>query len=403
MTDKHHAVESAWFALCGVDELDGRAIYHTELAGNELVVWRTEGGAVNVWENRCPHRGVRLSLGHHRGDALQCQYHGWQFGTGNGACRFVPAHPEAPPPAVAVKRWPVQVRYGFVWTCLTLPGELPPFTPIGELENEASPGTVHVQTVRLRTVAIDAASDAVQRALADYRFDYTGVQAWQTSDCVAFEVAPHAVLIEQLDEAAHRVVFLVQPAREGRAYLHGIALGPFAANQRLAVLRHHQQRLNALRDTLEQQCAQRDCAHRGEVANMRQRDVPGPVMATPGQPVILQRPVSKPVAVLSSGAGRAAYAGEHHAANRAFTVHLSRSGQTVNVAANVTVLNALRAHGVEVPSSCEQGVCGTCRTRVLQGMPLHRDDFLTPQEHAAGDCMMVCVSRAASDTLTLDL
>ncbi|EIF31133.1 Rieske (2Fe-2S) domain-containing protein,2Fe-2S iron-sulfur cluster protein [Burkholderia sp. Ch1-1] len=403
MADKHHVVESAWFALCGVDELDERAIYHTELAGHELVVWRAEGGAVNVWENRCPHRGVRLSLGHHRGDALQCQYHGWQFGTGSGACRFVPAHPQAPPPAVAVQTWPVQVRYGFVWTCLTLPGELPPFTPIEELENEASPGAAPAQPVRLRAVAIDAASDTVQHALADYRFDYTGFDAWQTSDCVAFEVAPHAVMIEQLDEAAHRVVFLVQPAREGRTYLHGIALGPFAANQRLAVLRHHQQRLNALRDALEQQSAYQERVNRHDIADMPQPDARSLVRSTPGQPAVLQQSVSKPVSVLSSGSGSAVYSGEHHEANRAFTVHLSRSGQTVNVAADVSVLHALRAHGVEVPSSCEQGVCGTCRTRVLQGTPLHLDDFLTPPEKAAGDCMMVCVSRAVSSTLTLDL
>jgi vanillate O-demethylase ferredoxin subunit len=84
-------------------------------------------------------------------------------------------------------------------------------------------------------------------------------------------------------------------------------------------------------------------------------------------------------------------------------LHLARSGKTVNVAANVSLLQSLRDHGVDVPSSCEQGVCGTCRTRVLDGTPLHCDAYLTPQERAAGDCMMLCVSRAVTDTLTLDL
>jgi ferredoxin len=87
----------------------------------------------------------------------------------------------------------------------------------------------------------------------------------------------------------------------------------------------------------------------------------------------------------------------------AFDLYLSRSRRTLKVVAGVTVLQTLRNHGIDVPSSCEQGVCGTCRTRVIEGTPLHRDDFLTPQERAAGDCMLVCVSRAATGTLTLDL
>jgi ferredoxin len=84
-------------------------------------------------------------------------------------------------------------------------------------------------------------------------------------------------------------------------------------------------------------------------------------------------------------------------------VHLARSEKTLTVPANANLLQTLRDHHVDVPTSCEQGVCGTCRTRVLEGTPLHRDDFLTPQERAAGDCMLVCVSRAAGAALTLDL
>ena len=89
--------------------------------------------------------------------------------------------------------------------------------------------------------------------------------------------------------------------------------------------------------------------------------------------------------------------------DRAFTVHLARSGKSVHVDANVSLLDALRAHEVEVPTSCEQGVCGTCLTRVLDGTPQHRDVYLTAQERAAGEAMLICVSRAHSATMTLDL
>ncbi|MCA8023602.1 Rieske 2Fe-2S domain-containing protein [Burkholderia metallica] len=406
MADKDRK-EPAWFALCDVDRLGDGAIYHTELHGNECVVWRAEDGTVNVWENRCPHRGVRLSLGHHRGDALQCQYHGWQFNSGSGVCRFVPAHPAAAAPPVAVKTWPVEVRYGFVWTCLAPCGEAPPFAPIEELEHDAEPNAredadtrSRPRAIRLRTVAIDAPSETVQRALADYCFDHARFDPWQATECVAFDVAPHAVMIEQLDNAAHRAVFLVQPARAGRTYLHGVALAPVIASERLTVQRHHQQRLNMLRDELEQQFVHHEPHASNGVADRLSLYAP----QTPSleQPIFLQCALSKPVAASGRLNDRNLSAGDD-VADRPFNVHLSRSGRTLEVAAGVSVLQALRDHGIDVPSSCEQGVCGTCRTRVIEGTPLHRDVFLTRQERALGDCMMVCVSRAATETLILDL
>ncbi|HZZ13591.1 MAG TPA: Rieske 2Fe-2S domain-containing protein [Paraburkholderia sp.] len=386
-THNKAASETGWIALCDVDQLDDRAIYHTELDAHELAVWRADDGIVNVWENRCPHRGVRLSIGHHRGDTLQCQYHGWQFGSGDGACRFVPAHPDAVAPPVNVRTWPVEVRYGFVWTCLTRE-ETEPFAPIADLEEDEP-------QVRLRTVAIDAASESVQRALADYRFDHRQTDAGNSAECVAFDVAPQAVMVEQLDDASQRVVFLVQPARAGRTYLHGIAMG--AVSDSLSVQRHHQQRLNSLRDASERDVAPvLEPAFGTSVA--ADKTTRKPQAASPGQPVYLQPSVARPVSALSDASATASTK-----VDRAFTVHLARSDKTVDVAADVSVLQSLREHGIEMPSSCEQGVCGTCRTRVLAGTPLHRDDFLTPRERAAGDCMLVCVSRALTDTLTLDL
>lgn len=89
--------------------------------------------------------------------------------------------------------------------------------------------------------------------------------------------------------------------------------------------------------------------------------------------------------------------------DRDIDVTLARSGVTVPVPAGVSVIDALRSAGVCVDSSCEQGVCGACVTRVLEGMPEHRDLFLTGAEKAAGDCMALCVSRAVTPSLVLDL
>ena len=86
-----------------------------------------------------------------------------------------------------------------------------------------------------------------------------------------------------------------------------------------------------------------------------------------------------------------------------FQVKLASSGAVVTVGAKQTVVQALAAAGVEVATSCEQGVCGTCLTRVLEGIPDHRDMYLLPEEQARNDQFLPCCSRARSALLVLDL
>jgi ferredoxin-NADP reductase len=86
-----------------------------------------------------------------------------------------------------------------------------------------------------------------------------------------------------------------------------------------------------------------------------------------------------------------------------FQVELARSGRTVTVGRQTSVLAAARDAGVNVLSSCQEGVCGTCETAVLAGRPDHRDSILDDDERAAGDCMFICVSRSCTDRLVLDL
>jgi len=86
-----------------------------------------------------------------------------------------------------------------------------------------------------------------------------------------------------------------------------------------------------------------------------------------------------------------------------FVVRLARSGGEYVIAENKSIVEALAEHGVHIETSCEQGVCGTCLTGVLEGIPDHRDVFLTDEERDANDRMCTCVSRACSDVLVLDL
>ncbi|WP_372671159.1 PDR/VanB family oxidoreductase [Amycolatopsis kentuckyensis] len=86
-----------------------------------------------------------------------------------------------------------------------------------------------------------------------------------------------------------------------------------------------------------------------------------------------------------------------------FDVELARSGLTLTVPADRSILEVAEDAGVPVLSSCREGTCGTCETPVLGGLPDHRDSLLTDEEQAANETMMICVSRSCGRKLVLDL
>ena len=86
-----------------------------------------------------------------------------------------------------------------------------------------------------------------------------------------------------------------------------------------------------------------------------------------------------------------------------FDLVLAKAGITVTVAPDETALSALRRVGITIPTVCEQGVCGTCLTKVLEGAPDHRDLCLSDDERSANDCFAPCCSRALSPSLVVDL
>jgi tetrachlorobenzoquinone reductase len=91
------------------------------------------------------------------------------------------------------------------------------------------------------------------------------------------------------------------------------------------------------------------------------------------------------------------------AGSQGLRVELALTGRTVEVGDGETILDALLDAGVEVPFSCMEGVCGSCRAKVLDGIPDHRDSVLSAAERAGGETMIVCTSGAKGDHLVLDL
>ena len=89
--------------------------------------------------------------------------------------------------------------------------------------------------------------------------------------------------------------------------------------------------------------------------------------------------------------------------NFPFQIQINSTGAVHHILPEETVIQVLARHGIEIETSCEQGVCGTCVTRVLGGVPQHRDVYLTDQEHAENKLFTPCCSRSCSPMLVLDL
>jgi phenylpropionate dioxygenase-like ring-hydroxylating dioxygenase large terminal subunit len=106
-----------WHPVAASASLAAGASLAAKLLGREIVVWRTADGATHAADDRCPHRGTRLSIGCVQGQELVCAYHGWRF-EGDGRCIRIPAHPElSPPEAARLALYSVTERYGLVWVC----------------------------------------------------------------------------------------------------------------------------------------------------------------------------------------------------------------------------------------------------------------------------------------------
>jgi len=557
MTDDNQILDAdRWFPIGRTDDAPFRHVHQAKLLGRELAVWRADDGFVNVWDNRCLHRGVRLTVGMNEGVELRCLYHGWRYASRTGGCTYIPAHPaDAPAQTICNRTFPAVERDGLIWTTL---GDNGPHEPPPEagLDNAFA----------LRSLPFSAAPDLVRRHL------------------------------EATDSSAR---FFVQPVDAHECVVHSVLLETPAADEQISTWRHHADTLTGVRDEVEAIAARLPTPEPLTVAleriEPREQGVPMPRARTdaqlrvtiarkwttatgvvalelesiddplpapqPGSHIDVHLPnglvrqysltnrsgdaanyvigvklepesrggsscvhdvlregdvvaISAPrnnftlrrdashTTLIAGGIGltpllamaetlhdsglsytlhafaqstdhlafadRIADLGEgavtHLGASPAetgaaldtilaardddshvyicgpgpmldaartnaeahgwpdasvhfeyfrndteiddstsFTLSLARSGLTLSVGAGETILEVLRSAGVAMPSSCEQGACGTCVVGVVSGTPLHQDVYLNPSERAAGDRIATCVSRSADTELVLDL
>jgi len=577
-----------WHPIASAADLPPRHVYHGQLLGRELAVWRADDGHVNVWENRCLHRGVRLSIGINDGAELKCQYHGWRYANRSAGCTYIPAHPaDAPARTITNRTFPAVERFGLVWTSETPEAELPQIA-----------GDDFTAGLALRPVVVNAPAALVLAGLANHAFQPSANLLGQGASMSAQDAGPYGVqLTASSGDNRTMAVFFVQPIEAGVSAIRGVL--EHVPDDRLAVLLHHNERLKALRDRLETEAlaqaapdpfvpvlarvtpelAEMPELGRGRAAALRVRvkrkwptaegimaielmglgrhlptfqpgahiDVhlpnglirqysitngPGEltsyVIAVKREPnsaggsqalhetvregdvlaiseprnnfplrrdalntifiaggigitpllsmaralaksnlpfelhyftqgpehlafqaelvafadrlkphlgldaagtiamlqTILATPgfarhvyVCGPGPMLEAARQVAAQAGWPEEAvhyeyfkntqpidqSSQFEIALARSAVTLHVPSGRSIIEVLRENGIDQPTSCEQGACGTCLTGVLEGIPDHQDVYLSPREKARNDCMMTCVSRAKTARLVLDL
>jgi ferredoxin-NADP reductase/nitrite reductase/ring-hydroxylating ferredoxin subunit len=556
---------SAWYPIAAEIELPFRHVFHAMLLGREFAVWRADDDTVNVWENRCLHRGVRLSIGINEGAEIKCQYHGWRYANRTAACTYIPAHPaNAPARTIRNRTYRVRRAYGLVWSGVDPVEEFPRF-----------PSLETAEPLPMRAMPVNASAAQTLAGLCS-------LDGARQADPLCCETAD--------------ALYLIQPISTNRSIIRGLLKRDVAQADRLPTLRRYNEILNALRDRIEATAVAmpeeaieiprslpaepipggtvtaRPAAHRVRVARkwspaaeiaafrletigtglpdfeagahidvhlpnglIRQYSLTngpgdnaayvigvkrepastggssalhdivreGDVLAIsdPHNNFRLARGAKETLLVaggigitpllamarslahstrnfhlhyfvrspqhaafredLASFAGRfTVYEGLEAAATQsrlaallaarpdgghvyvcgpapmleavrsiaeqagwpedsvhfeyfknartidsssAFEVALARSAMTLRVPGGKTIVEVLRENGVFVPTSCEQGACGTCMTTVLDGVPDHQDVFLSKAEQASGACMMPCVSRAKSARLVLDL
>lgn len=182
--------------------------------GRELVIWRGADHEAHVWEDRCPHRGMRLSFGFVRGNSLNCLYHGWQYG-GRAQCQHIPAHPDLTvPPSIRADAYPSLEAGGMVWTQLDgstddQPPALPAETkPLASLAVAADAETIRTVVGGAPTI-LDAQLFSLSQADTLLHFGWHLVHSGKTM--------LHAVIEGGSHEAAMRLLRKIRALAERSA------------------------------------------------------------------------------------------------------------------------------------------------------------------------------------------
>lgn len=199
--------EIGWYPVALSKDLEPGSSTGARLFDRELCIWRDSDGNAHAWEDRCPHRGMRLSFGFVRGLHIACLYHGWRYDA-QGRCRLIPSHPDLDVPAtIRVAKYGCTERLGMVWVYSDRTVEAPPDLPIGPRE-----------TVPVRSLYVNRAPDDVVRTL--------GAELQS--------LGSQGVALLSVDTDGQRLISGIQPVGREKTALHIVLSGASITQDRVA-------------------------------------------------------------------------------------------------------------------------------------------------------------------------
>ena len=213
-----------WFPVAGAADAPPHHVCDARLSGTELALWRDQEGTVHAWANRCPHRGLRLTLGSNLGTELACRYHGWRFAAATGQCSFIPAHPDDPPRnTIRATSYACREAFGLIWVNLD--------SAMGAPALGMAAGAVScVGRSLLFPISVSALHGVLRDAAAARTIDDFTLQA-------AFDA----------EETRLEMLLLLQPADEAGTRIHSLLLGTPEGAAGLPILKRQAQWLASLR------------------------------------------------------------------------------------------------------------------------------------------------------------
>jgi len=230
----------SWFPVIRAEEVAYGHVARVQLNGQELAIWRDDEGHINAWENRCPHRGVRFSLGHTLGNELRCQYHGWRFASRTGQCTYIPAQPgHKPAQVVKAVTYACLERYRYVWVSLNRTPAIPePTLPLG------NDGLIAVRSLQI---------NAPMTHVITYLRTLAKTNTWGNDRPISvIECQVIEIPLDTGASAADRLLLLPQPASKACSVIHGIADSTVEDGARLPFLRRQNELFKRFKSDIEQ-------------------------------------------------------------------------------------------------------------------------------------------------------
>jgi nitrite reductase/ring-hydroxylating ferredoxin subunit len=233
--------ETGWYPVALSETLEPGTSAGTRIFGKEIVVWRDLDGDAHVWEDRCPHRGMRFSFGFVRGNSIACLYHGWHYDRA-GQCHYIPAHPNLDvPKTIRANVYSSAERLGMLWV-YSEPVENPPALSVEEA------GVTPVRSVYVDCDAASAAAALAEAELPPFKAKGASLSCSTSAD------GPLFTLVAETAGGRDVVIVGVQPVADASTALH-IVVADGDDAYRGAGQKHFARWAEALRRAIERRAA----------------------------------------------------------------------------------------------------------------------------------------------------